>query len=43
MSKFYLKISEEISFISKNIIFDDASVSIDLVSCDGVIFITLKS
>ena len=29
MSKFYLKISEEISFISKNIIFNDA-VIIDL-------------
>ena len=27
--------SEEISFISKNIIFNDA-VIIDLVSCDGV-------
>ena len=35
LSKLYLKISEEISFISKNIIFNDA-VIIDLVSCDGV-------
>ena len=35
MSKFYLNISEEISFISENIIFNDA-VIIDLVSCDGV-------
>ena len=35
LSKFYQKISEEISFISKSIIFNDA-VIIDLVSCDGV-------
>ena len=35
LSKFYLKILEEISFISKNIIFNDA-VIIDLVNCDGV-------
>ena len=35
MSKFYLKISEEISFVSENMIFNDA-VIIDLVSCDGV-------
>ena len=33
--KFYIQISEEISFISKNIIFNDA-VIINLVSCDGV-------
>jgi len=34
-SKFYLKISEEISFISENMIFNVA-VILDLISCDGV-------
>ena len=33
--KLYLQISEEISFISENMIFNDA-VIIDLVSYDGV-------
>ena len=35
LSKFYLKISEEISFISKKYNFNDA-VIFDIVSYDGV-------